>query len=136
MSSNFVKANVEWNEFYIHQIVYDSAKVDTPKIHEYNSDTKTMTMRKIPQMSIADMYGDDKKDLPPKLWTSIREIIVKLNEIGINYPDITPYNFIEWGDKVWVIDFGDASIQAKKNKPDKFMIKFINGQNSWNEKFR
>lgn len=136
-SSNlvFVKENVEWKEFYIHNIVYDHGIIDIPKLIDYNHVTKTLTMQKIPQMSIADMYGDDPQNLPPTLWTAIREILVKLTEIGIHYPDITPYNFIEHGDKVWIIDFGHASI-CTKYAPDHFMLQFINGHNGWNEEFR
>jgi tRNA A-37 threonylcarbamoyl transferase component Bud32 len=134
----FVKENVEWSEFYIHRIVYDHGLIDIPKIIEYDHDSKTLTMQKIPEMSIADMYGDDEKALPPTLWTAIREILVKLSEIGINYPDITPYNFIEHDDKVWIIDFGHATIRSStNNKPvDNFMSRFINGHNGWNEEFR
>jgi tRNA A-37 threonylcarbamoyl transferase component Bud32 len=131
---SFVKENVEWNEYYIHRIVYDQDVVNTPKIHEYNGEKKTMTMRKIPQMCIADMYGDKEKDLPPDLWKVIRDILVKLREIGVNYPDITPYNFIKCGDLVWIIDYGHASI--RNGETDKFMLKFINGHNGWNEDFR
>ena len=131
---SFVKENVEWNEYYIHRIVFDQGVVNTPKIHEYNHETKTMTMRKIPQMCLADMYGDNKEQLPPKLWKVIREIMVKLREIGVNYPDITPYNFIESGGLVWIIDFGHATIRNRET--DKFMLKFINGYDGWNDDFR
>jgi tRNA A-37 threonylcarbamoyl transferase component Bud32 len=131
---SFVKENVEWNEYYIHRIVYDSGRVNTPKIHEYNGNTKKMTMGKIPQMCIADMYGENKEDLPESLWKELREIMMKLREIGINYPDITPYNFIEWGGEVWIIDYGHASL--RNGETDKFMRKFINGYNGWNADFR
>lgn len=131
---SFVKENVEWKEYYIHRIVYDQGVVDTPKIHEYNGELKTMSMLKIPQMCLADMYGERKEDLPPDLWEIMREIMVKLREIGINYPDITPYNFIKCGNKVWIIDYGHATI--RDGKTDAFMLKFINGYNGWNPEFR
>ena len=131
---SFVKENVEWNEYYIHRIVYDQDVVNTPKIYEYNRELKRMIMQKIPQMCIADMYGDDKEDLPSSLWDRIREILIKLREIGVNYPDITPYNFIECGNLVWVIDYGHATI--RNGETDKFMMKFINGYNGWNDDFR
>ena len=132
--SNFTKENVEWDEYYIHRIVFDKGVVNVPKIYEYDRDWKRLVMQKIPQMSIADMYGDDPKDIPLYLWEVIRDILVKLREIGINYPDITPYNFIECGTEVWIIDFGHATIRKKKT--EKFMLQFINGFNGWNEEFR
>jgi len=36
-------------------------------------------------------------------------------ECDIEYIDVTPYNFIEKDDKVWIIDFGDARDAPKKN---------------------
>ena len=137
MSSSlvFVKENVDFNEFYIHRIVYDCGIISTPEIFQYNSKTKTLDMQKIPQMSIADMYGDGEEALPLRLWIAIRGILLKLSEIGINYPDITPYNFIEHGGKVWIIDFGHASIRSRDGI-DKFMLRYINGHDGWNEEFR
>ena len=133
-TEKFIKDNVEWSEYYIHRIVYDQGVVNTPFIYEYNQGKKQLTMRKIPQMCIADMYGDKDSDIPLHLFNTIREILIKLREIGINYPDITPYNFIECGKLVWIIDFGHASIRTKKT--DEFMSKFIWGFNGWNPDFR
>ena len=130
----FTKQNVSFNEYYIQRIVYDQHCVNVPKVISYDSLTKTMQMRKVPQMSIADMYGDKNKDTPDELYEKIRTIMIQLREIGINYPDITAYNFIECGDLVWIIDFGDASI--RKHETDPFMLKFIQGYNGWNDDYR
>lgn len=130
----FIKDNVQWSEYYIQRIVYDQGVVNTPFIYEYNHDTKQMTMQKIPQMCIADMYGDKDTDIPLYLWKTIRDIFIKIRAIGINYPDITPYNFIECGKQVWIIDFGHASIRTKDT--EEFMLKFIGGYNGWNPEYR
>jgi len=36
-------------------------------------------------------------------------------ECDIEYIDVTPYNFIETNDQLWIIDFGDAREAPKKN---------------------
>lgn len=131
--SIFTKYNVTFNEYYIQRIVYDQHCVNVPKVLSYDPITKTMEMRKVPQMSIADMYGDGKDDITEELYDKIRKIIISLREHGINYPGITPYNFIECGGLVWIIDFGDASI--RKHETDPFMLKFIHGYNGWNDDY-
>ena len=84
-----------------------------PKI--INTDYKTfIKMEKIPEMCIADKYGEDIKKMPKDILKQIYKILYILyHECHIQYVDVTPYNFIECDGKVWVIDFGDA-IPVKK----------------------
>ena len=84
---------------------------------------QTMVMEKISQVSVADMYGED---IPEHIYDEIRNILIKLKEIGVSYPDITGYNFIGCGDLVWVIDFEHAYIPKRF---DSFLEKFIDGRN-------
>jgi tRNA A-37 threonylcarbamoyl transferase component Bud32 len=50
----------------------------------------------------------------------VRQIIGKLQANNIIYPDITGYNFINFNDKIWIIDVNE----------------FVKGLNSWNPYFK
>lgn len=131
----FTKQNVSWNEYMIQRYVYEQHVVKVPKVLSYDETTKTLVMTKIPQMCIADMYGDSPENTPTHLFEEVRAILTNLRDIGINYPDISPYNFIEHNDQVWIIDFGHASIVSKQYNP--FMVKFIEeGHNGWNPEYK
>jgi RIO-like serine/threonine protein kinase len=67
-------------------------------------------MEKIPEMCIADKYGESIKNIPKHIMTEIYKILRTLyHDCDIEYIDVTPYNFIEDLDgRIWVIDFGDA----------------------------
>uniref|UniRef100_A0A6C0D7I6 non-specific serine/threonine protein kinase n=1 Tax=viral metagenome TaxID=1070528 RepID=A0A6C0D7I6_9ZZZZ len=81
-----------------------------------STDYKTyIKMEKIPEMCVADKYGEDIKNIPKDIISKIYKILHTLyHECHIQYVDVTPYNFIEHDGRVWVIDFGDA-ISVKKN---------------------
>lgn len=137
MDLMYTKKDVSNQEYEIHKFVLENIpNIFTPKIHNYNQFTKTLTMENIPEMSIADMYGDEASETPISIFNQIREIIKLLNENNIDYPDITGYNFIEFKDKVYIIDFGDARFIKNKNLSSSFVREFINGLNQWNPDFR
>ena len=72
-------------------------------------------MEKIPEMCVADKYGENIRAIPKEMMKEIYNILHRLYyECDIEYVDVTPYNFIEYNGKVWVIDFGDAK-PVKKN---------------------
>ena len=106
-----------------------------PKI--INTDYKTfIDMEDIDEMCIAYMYGEDFKDMPKPILDQIYDILVRLYlECDIEYIDITPYNFIEKDDKVWIIDFGDAQEAPKK---DWFLNEVFKNRTltEWNPDFR
>ena len=106
-----------------------------PKI--LDTDYKTyIKMEHLDEMCIADMYGEDFKDMPKEILDQIYTIITRLYlECDIEYIDITPYNFIEKDDKVWIIDFGDAQEAPKK---DWFLDELFKnrGMLQWNPDFR
>ena len=87
----------------------------SPKI--IDTDFKTyIDMEDLGQMCIADMYGENINDMPESIKKGIYDIITRLYlECDIEYIDVTPYNFIETDDQLWIIDFGDAQEAPKKN---------------------
>jgi serine/threonine protein kinase len=104
-----------------------------PKIIDYFWDESTayILMDRIFGKSIYDLYGDNSKDVPTKVFNQIRDILEKLYSAGIEYSDISSYNFIIDNEKMYVIDFG----HAKEIKINWFLRDFLDGCNEWNEDF-
>ena len=74
------------------------------------TDNKTfIEMERIDDMALAYRYGDDIEELPNDIREQVYNIVRTLYDHGIQYIDITPYNFIEKDGRVWIIDFGHAS---------------------------
>lgn len=92
-------------------------------------------MENINHPCLANVYGENPADLPNWIWKSIIRILKTLYECeGIEYIDITPYNFIEKDGKVWIIDFGHAYYARPRNW---FLKDLLNGEEpSWNPDFR
>ena len=82
-----------------------------PKIIQvnYHNDRIDIIMEKINGVSIFKKYGDNPNDIPIFIWNQIHKIISSLfyND-GIEYIDISSYNFILLSNKIYIIDFGDA----------------------------
>ena len=129
----YTKENVTINEYNLLKKANEN-NINTPQIIDYNRETQTLIMERIPYMCIADYYGDDIDDVPDSIIQKIRRIIQDLYSINIEYTDITGYNFIQYNNKVWIIDFGHATEVNGKEK-DPFVNKFINGLKSWNPLF-
>jgi len=116
----------------------------TPKIIdfklEYNKITSEYTgniiMEHLNAPCLADIYSDDPAKIPKWIWIKIKEILQTLydNE-GIEYIDITGYNFIEKDNKIYIIDFGDAQYSNKFKKINWFLDEFLNGHYGWNPDF-
>uniref|UniRef100_A0A6C0D8P9 non-specific serine/threonine protein kinase n=1 Tax=viral metagenome TaxID=1070528 RepID=A0A6C0D8P9_9ZZZZ len=130
----YTKHNVELHEYNMHKYVYDLNIVNIPKIISYDEKTKIMIMEKIPFMNVSDFYGEDAINISNELFNNIRNVIKILYSNNIEYSDITGYNFIEYDDKIWIIDFEHSQLEPDTFNP--FMIKFINGFNDWNPDFR
>jgi hypothetical protein len=83
------------------------------------------------------LYGDDPADIPDWIWEQIRLIIqILYDEEGIEYVDITPYNFMESNRKIYILDFGDARYIPETDEPiNWFLEEFLEGTNSWNPDF-
>jgi len=128
-----VKPGTAEREAYFQHIasLYEFA----PKIYETTEDE--IHMEHLEEMCLADMYGDDPKDIPTHIWDSIRHILNTLYyEEHIQYIDITPYNFIEKENKVYIIDFGHADFIGKNPKMNWFLKEFLDGENGWNPDFK
>ena len=94
----------------------------------------TIGMEDLGEMNLADMYGTDPKEVPEWIWNQIRNMISTLLNNGIEYRDITGYNFIKKGDKIYMVDFGDARL--KMNHLNWFVAEFLAGENSWNPDYK
>jgi len=140
----FIKKDVTLYEYTMYKQIHEIGFPFVPKLFEWNEGGKTLKMQRIPQMSIADMYGERFEDVPQRITDEIRGIIRELYDNGIVYPDITGYNFIEDDNsKIWIIDFEHAffnnfmtSYSSEKEEHLTFVKKFINGKvNRWNPWF-
>ena len=129
----YTKENVSLKEYKIHAYVYDLGIVDIPKIISYDKKTKMMKMVRVGTMNVSDFYGAEAENISIQLFAKIRAIIQTLYDHNILYIDITGYNFIECGEKVWIIDFEHAKYNAKRK--NKFVEKFLAGANEWNPEF-
>jgi len=121
------------NEFNIHQKA--SKIVTCPKLIDCFEENNVgyLLMEKINGKSLAELYGNNPKDIPKNIWSEIHMIIYKLYYENIHYVDITPYNFIVKNDskQIIIIDFVDAYI----SEVNWFLKDFLDGENSWNSDF-
>lgn len=94
-----------------------------------------ITMEDLEAECLADVYGEDEKDIPKWIWNEIRSMVTALmDQEGIEYVDITPYNFIEKDNRIYMIDFGDA--RYTEGCPNWFLTEFLDGENSWNPDYK
>jgi len=119
-----------------------------PKLYEYDKEQQKLKTQKINGMSVADFYGDNFENIPTNVIEQIRKIVTNLYNIGIVYPDITGYNFIEdKNSKIWIVDFEhcfyinnnstkeELTIEDEDEHLD-FVNRFcFNNENSWNPYF-
>ena len=129
--STYTKYGVKQHEYDVHKYVYNLKleKVNVPKIISYDKEKEIMVMHKINALNLSDMFGEKSSDIDEYYFDEIRTIIKTLSDNGIEYPDITGYNFLEHDNKIWIIDFEHAHIR------DTFVDKFIQGRNKWNPRF-
>ena len=129
--STYTKYGVKQHEYDVHKYVYNLKleNVNVPKIISYDKQKEIMVMHKINALNLSDMFGENSSDIDEYYFDEIRTIIQTLSDNGIEYPDITGYNFIEHANKIWIIDFEHAHIR------DTFVNKFIQGRNKWNPRF-
>jgi tRNA A-37 threonylcarbamoyl transferase component Bud32 len=106
-----------------------------PQIRETDNETY-MVMDKLPAMNIGDMYGTSIRTLPHYVRNGIVDTLRTLYETkGIQFVDITPYNFIEYGKRIWIIDFGDAYDDQEEVHPHLNRI-LTSGLLRWNPEFK
>lgn len=83
----------------------------SPVIH--NTDNRTFIEMENVGSCLADIYGDDAEDLPNSIREQVYNIIFTLYQFGIQYIDVTSYNFTVRDGQVWVIDFGHAHTRTR-----------------------
>jgi tRNA A-37 threonylcarbamoyl transferase component Bud32 len=133
-SNLFIKSDVSFHEYNMHNFISNLQILNVPKIINYDKKLEKMTMEKIPTMSLSDYYGESIDQVPETIVKEVRQIIGKLQANNITYPDITGYNFINFNDKIWIIDFEHCYFDFEKS--DGFVNKFVKGLNSWNPYFK
>jgi tRNA A-37 threonylcarbamoyl transferase component Bud32 len=103
----------------------------------FNVTTDEIYMEDLEASCLADIYGDNPVDIPEWIWESIRTMLGSLYRYeDIEYIDITPYNFVEKDDKIYLIDFGHARYKSKTRPMNWFLSEFLDGENSWNPDFK
>ena len=103
----------------------------------YELDHAVIQMEDLQEMCLADKYGEEFSNLSPQIILQIRLILETLFENeGIEYIDITPYNFIEKNNKVYIIDFGHAYYVNPVIHTNWFLKDFLDDSNQWNPDFK
>jgi RIO-like serine/threonine protein kinase len=94
-------------------------------------------MDNLNEFCIADKYGEQIRMIPLWIRQEIVEILwVLYSQLGIQYVDVTPYNFIEKDGRVWIIDFGHAI--DKSDILDPYLESIFNTWKltRWNPRFK
>lgn len=135
----FVKENVDKHETFMHKYIYGLKieGINIPRPVMYNKTTRQFVMANIDGISVSDMYGDDIEDVPDDVYEKIREIMMKLVDNGIEYPDFTGYNFIldnNVPNKLWLIDFEHAT--CGDSTDNEFIMGVYSGVKSWNDEYK
>jgi tRNA A-37 threonylcarbamoyl transferase component Bud32 len=135
----YVKHNVDQSEFFMQKYVYQLNIVNVPEIIEYDEANKIMVMRKVGKNNLSHNYGENATDVPDELFDEVVKIVRTLVEHGIDYPDLTGYNFVEDTDtygKIWIIDFEHAKLATSKEITNIQITNICNGKQIWNPDFR
>lgn len=132
----YVKKNVEYREYFMHQYIHKLNIVNIPNIMAYDEENKILVMKKVGTDNLSNIYGEEAIDVPDELFEQVAKIVCKLVLHGINYPDLTGYNFIEDNDgSIWIIDFEHATFIT--DELSNIHIKNIcNGEKKWNPEFK
>jgi predicted Ser/Thr protein kinase len=103
----------------------------------YDTDYKTyIEMENLNEMNVGDMWGNEVEDIPDNILAGMFSIIWFLyNVCGIEYRDVWPRNFVAVGDRVYIIDFGDA--RRKRPRCDRYLSKILKAGRitHWNPEF-
>lgn len=68
----------------------------------------TIVMDHLRAPCLAEVYGESPDDLPQWIKDDILDILYSLYAEGIEYVDVTAYNFVEKDGLIWIVDFGHA----------------------------
>jgi len=135
----YVKHKVEHSEYFMQKYVHQLNIVNVPEIIRYDERNKIMVMLKVGKNNLSDNYGENATDVPEELFDTVIKIVRTLVLHGIEYPDLTGYNFVEdtniYG-KIWIIDFEHAKIAISKKITNIHIINICNGKQLWNPDFK
>lgn len=135
----YIKRNVEHREYFMQKYVHQLNIVNVPEIIEYDEANKIMVMMRVGKNNLSHNYGENAADVPDELFDDVVKIVRTLVLHGIEYPDLTGYNFVEdnktYG-KIWIIDFEHAAITLSKEITNIHIINICNGKKLWNPDFR
>jgi tRNA A-37 threonylcarbamoyl transferase component Bud32 len=139
MFKKIIPASKAENEVELQQVAFKHGF--TPRIYEVIKEPKywTVLMEDLgEENTLEQIYGDDARNIPDYIWEQIVHILrTLLEEEGIEYVDITPYNFIEKFGKVYVIDFGDAKYTDENIPVNEFLQEFLDSEGyTWNPDFK
>ena len=85
---------------------------------------------------LVKINGENIENVPINIINIIRQCLYLFNQYMIEYTDITGYNFmLDKHENLWIIDFEHAKCRKENDITDKFLLKFINGEMSWNPEF-
>lgn len=149
ISAYFMKPSCRY-EYLMHNFIYNATMdcrdlIHVPMPYSFDEDTQTIRMQNIPKMNISDYYGEEWENVPKHIQRKIKLIVKQLFLKGYVFPDITGYNFIEFEDKIWIIDFEHTFVYngmfnelSKTQKLHyKFVEKFIEDDDcGWNPFFK
>ena len=129
----FVKTGVTPHEHEMHLHAHASG-IPVPTIK-----TCALKMEMLPGMNLADWYGED--DVPESAFERVRALVRRMVEAGIDFPDLTGYNFMATYqdnevDRLWVVDFEHARRVPGEAQCCDFVRDFLAGHNGWNPAFR
>jgi len=135
----YVKHNVEHREYFMQKYVHQLNIVNVPQIIEYDEANRIMVMLKVGKNNLSHNYGEYATDVPSELFDKVVKIVRTLVLHGIEYPDLTGYNFVQdknTYDKIWIIDFEHAALVPLKEITNIHIINICNGKQLWNPDFR
>jgi len=96
----------------------------------------SIVMENLHEKCIADKYGDSIEDVPLWIRETILDILYSLYSNGIEYIDVTPYNFVEKDGVVWILDFGHAREVGDEIEPYLDEVFASWNLSKWNPEFR
>ena len=121
----------------MHKYVHSLKIVNVPEIVKYDDESKIMVTYIMGIHNLSDYYGENATKVPDKLFNQVIKIVRNLVLHGIEYPDLTGYNFIE--DEigiVGIIDFEHSSLMTSPQVNNIHIQNICNGYKVWNPEFR
>ncbi len=105
-----------------------------PEIYEFfvYDEVYYILMERLEGVPLANVYGEDYDDLPEDIKKEVHHILKMLFLNDIHYVDVTPYNFLLCDERIYLVDFGHASIVPVNYYLKEFLV---NRMNSWNTDF-